>query len=59
MENLAQFKTKLTQLSLEELYDSKKECENALANMVFNGDLVVKLTLIEEEIDSRKGENNG
>lgn len=59
MENLAQFKTKLTQLSLEELCDSKKECENALANMVFNDDLIVKLTLIESEINSRQGENNG
>lgn len=59
MENLAQFKTELTQLSLNDLYKKKEECELALAHMVFDGNLVVKLTLIENEIESRQGDNNG
>lgn len=59
MENLAQFKTELTQLSLDDLYKKKEECELALVHMIFDGDLVVKLTLIENEIESRQGDNNG
>lgn len=59
MENLAQFKTELTQLSLNDLYKKKEECELALVHMVFDGDLVIKLTLIENEIESRQGDNNG
>lgn len=59
MENLAQFKTELTQISLNDLYRKKEECELALTHMIFDGDLVVKLTLIENEIESRQGEVNG
>lgn len=59
MENLAQFKIELTEFSLDDLYKKKEECEHALVNMVFDGDLVVKLTLIESEIESRQGDNNG
>lgn len=59
MENLAQFQTELTQMSLNDLYRKKEECELALVHMIFDGDLVIKLTLIENEIESRQGEING
>lgn len=59
MENLAQFKEKLVSFSLDELYQEKEKCEKALANMVCNGDLMVKLVFIETAINERECEQNG
>ena len=59
MENLAQFKEKLVSFSLDELYQEKEKCEKALANMMCDGDTMVKLVFIETAINERECEQNG
>ena len=59
MENLVQFKEKLVSFSLDELYQEKEKCERALANMMFDEELIVKLTFIESVINERECEHNG
>ena len=56
MENLTQFKVELEKFSIEQLYQEKEKCERALANMIFDGSLIAKLTLIDTAIQIKESE---
>lgn len=50
MEDLTQFKIKISNASLEELKVEKQKLEDSLAQMVFDGTLILKITLLNEAI---------
>ena len=54
MEDLTQFKNQIANASLEELKVEKQQLETALAQMVFDGTLILKLTLIDEAIYNKE-----
>lgn len=52
---ISEFKSFLSNLSLEELEEERKKANEGIAKMILNDDLIKKATLINEFIELKKG----
>lgn len=52
--DILSFKQNIGLMTFKELTDAKKELESKIGNMVFDTDLVLKLEIVNAELEKRK-----
>lgn len=58
-QDILNFRKSLTDMSLEDLEKMEKEFNNQINLMILNSDLIIKVAVIKEAIQAKKGESDG
>lgn len=58
-QDILNFRKSLTDMSLEDLENMKKEFNNQINLMILNSDLIIKVAVVKEAIQAKKGESDG
>ena len=53
--DILSFENGVSLMTFEELTDAKKELESKIGNMILDTELVLKLEVVNTELDKRKG----
>lgn len=55
--DILSFEQNIGLMTFEELTDAKKEFESKLGNMILDNDLIIKLEIVNAELERRKDNN--
>lgn len=58
-QDILNFRKSLTDMSLEDLENMEKEFNNQINLMILNSDLIIKVAVVKEAIQAKKGESDG
>lgn len=58
-QDILNFRKSLTDMSLEDLENMQKEFNNQINLMILNSDLIIKVAVVKEAIQAKKGESDG
>lgn len=58
-QDILNFRKSLTDMSLEDLEKMEKEFNNQINLMILNSDLIIKVAVVKEAIQAKKGESDG
>lgn len=58
-QDILNFRKSLTNMSLEDLEKMEKDFNNQINLMILNSDLIIKVAVVKEAIQAKKGESDG